>query len=79
MTSAVVANHADGNRMKKKCRHPRRLLKDSWRPEDKALESAEEKALERDYGDDIARSRAERHRHPPARAVVERPRPEQVP
>jgi hypothetical protein len=33
------------------------LFKDSWRPEDKALESAEEEALERDYGDEIARAR----------------------
>jgi hypothetical protein len=32
------------------------LFKDSWRPEDKALESAEEEALERDYGDEIARA-----------------------
>jgi hypothetical protein len=43
--------------MKRKQRHPTRLFKDSWRPEDKALESAEEEALERDYGDEIARAR----------------------
>jgi len=35
--------------------------------------------LERDYGDDIARSRAERHKHTPAMATFERPRPEQEP
>jgi hypothetical protein len=45
---------------------PRRLFKDSWRPEDKALESAEEEALERDYGDEIARDRAQRHEQSPA-------------
>ena len=41
--------------MKTKRRRPKRLFKDSWRPEDKALESAEEEALERDYGEEIAR------------------------
>ena len=45
---------------------PKRLFKDSWRPEDKALESAEEEALERDYGDEIARDRAQRHKDTPA-------------
>ena len=30
---------------------------------DKALESAEEEALEPEYGDEIARERAERHKH----------------
>jgi hypothetical protein len=40
--------------MKTKRRRPKRLFKDSWRPEDKALESAEEEALERDYGEKIA-------------------------
>jgi hypothetical protein len=65
--------------MKRRRTRPRRLFKDSWRPEDKALESAEEEALERDYGDDIARSRAERHKHTPAMATFERPRPEREP
>jgi hypothetical protein len=58
--------------MKRKHTHPRRLFKDSWRPEDKALESAEEEALERDYGDEIAHERAERHRHTPAMAGFEK-------
>ena len=52
--------------MKTKRPYPERLFKDSWRPEDKALESAEEEALERDYGDEIARDRAQRHRQTPA-------------
>ena len=52
--------------MKAKRLHPKRLFKDSWRPEDKALESAEEEALERDYGDEIARDRAQRHKQTPA-------------
>ena len=65
--------------MKRKQRHPRRLFKDSWRPEDKALESAEEEALERDYGDEIARARAERHRHTPAMAGFEKPRQQASP
>jgi hypothetical protein len=51
--------------MKTKRPHPKRLFKDSWRPEDKALESAEEEALERDYGDEIARDRAQRHEQSP--------------
>jgi hypothetical protein len=52
--------------MKSKRPRPKRLFKDSWRPEDKALESAEEEALERDYGDEIARDRAQRHKDTPA-------------
>jgi hypothetical protein len=52
--------------MKAKRPHPKRLFKDSWRPEDKALESAEEEALERDYGEEIARDRARRHKQTPA-------------
>jgi hypothetical protein len=52
--------------MKTKRPRPKRLFKDSWRPEDKALESAEEEALERDYGDEIARDRAQRHKQTPA-------------
>ena len=43
-----------------------RLFKDSWRPEDKALESAEEEGLEGNYADEIAKDRAERHRNTPA-------------
>lgn len=52
--------------MKTKRPGPKRLFKDSWRPEDKALESAEEEVLERDYGDEIARDRAQRHQQTPA-------------
>jgi hypothetical protein len=46
--------------------HPKRLFKDSWRPEDKALESAEEQVLERQSPEEIAKDRADRHRHTPA-------------
>jgi hypothetical protein len=52
--------------MKTKRPAAKRLFKDSWRPEDKALESAEEEALERDYADEIARDRAQRHKDTPA-------------
>ena len=52
--------------MKTKRLRSERLFKDSWRPEDKALESAEEEALERVYGDEIARDRAQRQRQTPA-------------
>jgi hypothetical protein len=70
--------------MKTKRQHPKRLFKDSWRPEDKALESAEEEALERDYGDEIAQDRADRHKHTPAIAGFEkapeaRPGPSDLP
>jgi hypothetical protein len=43
--------------------HPQRLFKDSWRSEDKALESAEEQVLERQDPEKIAQERADRHRH----------------
>ena len=46
--------------------HPQRVFKDSWRPEDKALESAEEEVLERQDPEKIAQERADRHRHTPA-------------
>jgi hypothetical protein len=59
--------------MKETRRHPKRLFKDSWRPEDKALESAEEEALEQTDGDEVARDRAERHKHTPAIAGFEKP------
>ena len=52
--------------MKTRHSRPKRLFKDSWRPEDKALESAEEEALEREYGDEIATDRAQRHKQTPA-------------
>jgi hypothetical protein len=52
--------------MKRKRLAGKRLFKDSWRPEDKALESAEEEALERDYAEEIARDRAQRHKDTPA-------------
>jgi hypothetical protein len=60
------APRINGEAMKTKRPRPKRLFKDSWRPEDKALESAEEEALERDYGDEIARDRAQRHKQTPA-------------
>lgn len=52
-----------------------RLFKDSWRPEDKALESAEEEGLEGNYADEIAKDRAERHRNTPAIRGFEKPEP----
>jgi hypothetical protein len=61
--------------MKTKRPRPKRLFKDSWRPEDKALESAEEEALERDYGDEIARDRAQRHKQTPAIGGLEKAPP----
>jgi hypothetical protein len=61
--------------MKAKRPHPKRLFKDSWRPEDKALESAEEEALERDYGEEIARDRARRHKQTPAIAGFDKAPP----
>ena len=45
--------------------HPKRVFQDSWRPEDKAQESAEEEVLEQEYPEEIARERAERHLHTP--------------
>jgi hypothetical protein len=72
---AYVSRILPWEQMRRKHTHPRRLFKDSWRPEDKALESAEEEALERDYGDEIAQERAERHRHTPPMAGFEKPRP----
>jgi hypothetical protein len=62
--------------MKTKRRRPKRLFKDSWRPEDKALESAEEEALERDYGEEIANDRAQRHKDTPAIAGFEKAPPQ---
>lgn len=50
-----------------------REFQDSWRPEDKALESAEEEALQAGHPDEIARSRAERHKHTPALRGFEKP------
>jgi hypothetical protein len=58
--------------METKRRRPKRLFKDSWRPEDKALESAEEEALERDYGEEVANDRARRHKDTPAIAGFEK-------
>lgn len=52
---------------------PRQYFRDSWRPEDKAMESAEEEQLEPDYPDEIAKQRAERHSHTPAIKGFERP------
>jgi hypothetical protein len=59
--------------MRKKHTPFRRFFKDSWRPEDKALESAEEEALEPEHRDEIARERAERHKHTPPLAGFEKP------
>lgn len=54
--------------------HPKRIFQDSWRPEDKALESAEEEFLEQEYPDEIAKERAERHIHtPPLRGFEQAP------
>jgi len=52
--------------------HPRRFFQDSWRPEDKALESAEEEQLESEFPDEIARQRAERHKDTPPLRGFER-------
>lgn len=54
---------------------PKRLFLDSWRPEDKALESAEEEQLEQQYPEEIARQRAERHKDtPPLRGFEKLPK-----
>ena len=53
--------------------NPKRLFKDSWRPEDKALESAEEEALEKKYPEEIARDRAKQDKQSPP---IEKPPPE---
>lgn len=54
---------------------PPRMFRDSWRPEDKALESAEEEALRPQFPDEIARQRAERHAEtPPLRGFEHPPR-----
>ena len=53
--------------------NPKRLFKDSWRPEDKALESAEEEALEKKYPEEIARDRATQDKQSPP---IEKPPPE---
>jgi hypothetical protein len=53
---------------------PKRLFKDSWRPEEKALESAEEEVLEKEYPEEIARARAKRHKKTPAMKGFEKPR-----
>jgi hypothetical protein len=52
---------------------PQRVFQDSWRPEDKALESAEEEQLEMDYPEEIARQRAERHKSTPPLRGFEMP------
>jgi hypothetical protein len=52
---------------------PKRFFKDSWRPEDKALESAEEEVLEKEYPEEIARARARRHQKTPSMRGFERP------
>lgn len=59
--------------MRKKHTPFRRFFKDSWRPEDKALESAEEEGLVPEHRDEIARERAERHKHTPPLAGFEKP------
>jgi len=46
-------------------KHPKRIFQDSWRPEDKAQESAEEEVLEHEFPEEIAKERAERHLHTP--------------
>lgn len=51
---------------------PRRIFQDSWRPEDKALESAEEEQLAQEFPDEIARQRAERHKGTPPLRGFER-------
>lgn len=51
---------------------PERLFKDSWRPEDKAMESAEEEVLERKFPGQIQAQRAERHKQTPALRGFER-------
>jgi hypothetical protein len=56
--------------------NPKRLFKDSWRPEDKALESAEEEALEKKYPEEIARDRAKQDRQDKQSPPVEKPPPE---
>ena len=43
--------------------HPQRVFKDSWRPEDKALESAEEEVLERQDPEKIAQERGSAPAH----------------
>ncbi|MDX2080708.1 MAG: hypothetical protein SFU53_07975 [Terrimicrobiaceae bacterium] len=43
---------------------PEQFFRDSWRPEDKAMESAEEAALEREFPEEIQRRREERYRNP---------------
>lgn len=54
---------------------PHRYFQDSWRPEDKALESAEEDQLEQTYPVEIAKQRAERHKGtPPLRGFEIPPR-----
>ncbi|HEY5792619.1 MAG TPA: hypothetical protein VIS74_04930 [Chthoniobacterales bacterium] len=59
----------------KKSAEPKRYFQDSWRPEDKAMESAEERQLEVDYPMQIARQRAERHKAtPPLRGFEQAPR-----
>ena len=55
---------------------PKRLFKDSWRPEDKALESAEEEVLEKKYPEEIANDRAKRHKQSPPIQGFEKPPPE---
>jgi hypothetical protein len=58
---------------------PNRYFQDSWRPEDKALESAEEEQLEAEYPVEIARQRAERHKStPPLRGFEMPPRVRQT-
>ncbi len=50
---------------------PEQHFRDSWRPEDKALESAEEEALEKKFPDEIEERRA--HRHAPSGPPSEAP------
>lgn len=53
-------------------KQPRRIFQDSWRPEDKALESAEEEQLEHEFPEEIAKQRAERHKATPPLRGFER-------
>lgn len=48
-------------------------FRDSWRPEDKAMESAEEEQLERCDRDEVEKRRAERHKNTPALNPFEQP------
>jgi hypothetical protein len=52
---------------------PSRFFQDSWRPEDKAMESAEEEQLETEYPEEIARQRAGRHKGTPPLRGFEKP------